>query len=272
MGTAIAKFVLASDMAERVCILSRNEHRQAVMREELGNDERLRFFIGDVRDLARLQRAFEGVDTVIHAAALKRIEVGHYNPDELVKTNVLGAMNVIDAARYAKVERVVGVSTDKACQPISPYGQSKALMESLLLAANHNQGRSLAPSFCVARYGNVAGSTGSVIPRWREAMKVGDQVLVTDPDCTRFWMTMSEAVGLVTGLALSVGSHEYRPCIPTLPAYRLGDLAEALGIKRFSVTGLPHYEKLHESMREGEPSNEARRMSVDELREALKSV
>lgn len=269
LGTAIAKFVLASDMAERVCILSRGEHRQAALREELGNDPRLRLFIGDVRDVYRLQRAFEGVDTVIHAAALKRIEVGHYDPEEMVRTNVLGAMNVVQAARYANVQRVVATSTDKAFQPISPYGQSKALAESIFLAANQTQGTG--PSFVVARYGNVAGSAGSVIPRWRERLNQGLGGYVTDADCTRFWMTLDQAVALVLDLA-KANTLFTRPVTPCLPAYRLGDLAQAMGMTFAGAIGLPNYEKKHESMSEGNSSEYARRMSVDELREALKTV
>lgn len=223
---------------------------------------RMRFFIGDVRDKDRLKSAFRDVDTVIHAAALKRIEVGHYNPCELVKTNILGAMNVIDAASDCGVKNVVGLSTDKAFQPISPYGQSKALAESLFLNANNTRG-STGPVYSVTRYGNVAGSRGSVIPKWREILKTSDTVPVSDPDCTRFYMTLDESVGLVER---SIGSGKMN--IPTLPAYRLGDLAEAMDAK-MEITGLPEWEKMHEGMDFGNTSDIARRMSVDELREAL---
>jgi UDP-N-acetylglucosamine 4,6-dehydratase len=144
-GQAFAKRLL-KDGTERVVILSRGEHAQAEMRERL-SDDRLRFFIGDVRDRDRLRRAFEGVDVVVHAAALKRIEVGAYDPIEMVKTNVIGTMNVIEAAMDAKVKKVVGLSSDKAWQPISPYGQSKALAESLLLNANNISGKNGAKIF-----------------------------------------------------------------------------------------------------------------------------
>jgi UDP-N-acetylglucosamine 4,6-dehydratase len=262
-GQAFTKRLL-QDGAERIVILSRNEHAQAEMRERL-SDERLRFFIGDIRDRDRLRRAFCGVDWVIHAAALKRIEVGAYDPIEMVKTNINGTVNVIEAAIDAGVRRVVGLSSDKAWQPISPYGQTKALAESLLLNANNLSGQN-GPKFVVTRYGNVAGSRGSVIPRWKEMKRVGmNTVPVTDPDCTRFYMRMDEAVDLVIQ-ATKTNSQEI--LIPKLPAYRLGDLADVLKVK-MDVKGLPHWEKLHEGMDFGNTSDTARRMSRDELAEAV---
>jgi len=251
--------------AERVCVYSRGEFPQAQMREAFNDDQRLRFFIGDVRDESRLKRAMEGIDIVVHAAALKRIEVGHYCPDEMVKTNVLGAINIIEAAKDCEVRKVVALSTDKAYQPVSAYGQSKALAESIFLAANYKFG-SHGPMFSVTRYGNVSNSTGSVIPRWREILKTSDAVPVTDPECTRFWMTEAEAVALV---ADTIGTMEGGELVvPDLPAYRLGDLAEAMGA-RMIINGLPCWEKRHESMIEGRSSDQARRMSVEELREKI---
>jgi len=272
-GQAFTKHLLGNTELERICIYSRGEHTQALMRAAFNDDPRLRWFIGDVRDQARLQRAMTGVDVVIHAAALKRIEVGNYNPDEMVKTNVLGAMNVIDAAVAAGVDRVVMLSTDKAYQPISPYGQSKALAESLFLAANTTTGWKH-PKFTVVRYGNIAGAQGSVIPKWREMFAKPSLVSfahITDPECTRFWMTIQEAVDFVM---MAMEAEDYnRIHIPELPAYRLGDLVMAMrGIDRYHITGLPEWEKLHECMEDGNCSNTARRMSVAELREALKNV
>ena len=266
-GQAFASKALESGV-ERVCVFSRGEHAQAAMRAAHGDDERLRFFIGDVRDRDRLRRAMEGVEVVVHAAALKRIEVGHYNPVEMVKTNVGGAINVIEAAMDAGVGKVVALSSDKAYQPVSPYGYSKAMAESLFIAANNTRGRG-GPIFGVCRYGNVAGSVGSVIPKWREILETSDTVPVTDPYCTRFYMTMDEAVGLVNRTIATMSGGEL--VIPRLPAYRLGDLAEAMGAK-MDVRGLNGFEKLHEGMRDGLTSDKARRMSVDELRGALKGV
>lgn len=267
-GQAFVRNLLCDVSVKRIAVLSRSEHAQAEMAESLNND-RLRFFIGDVRDRDRLRRAFEGIDIVIHAAALKRIEVGHYNPMEMVKTNVMGTMNVIEAAFDAKVKKVVGLSSDKAWQPVSPYGQSKALAETLLLNAN-NMTPPGGPLFRVIRYGNVAGSRGSVIPRWREMKRNGQEVVpVSDPECTRFWMHMNEAVQLVRSVAFvePIGAM----LIPKLPAYRLGDLADVLGVK-MDVRGLPAWEKRHEGMADGNTSDIARRMSHEELARELKRV
>lgn len=261
-GRACASFLLRQNMVERLCIFSRGEHTQAQMRAELKNDDRLRFFVGDVRDVDRLVRAMAGVDLVIHAAALKRIEVGHYNPDEMVKTNVLGAMNVIEAARRAHVARVVALSTDKAFQPISAYGQSKAMMESLFLAANDTSGAG-GPSFRVTRYGNVWGSAGSVVPTWIDLVDRGAPKLpVTNPLCTRFFMTMLEAVELVINTAADPNPKGI--AMKTLPAYRLGDLADAFGMP-MQILGLPRHEKLHEGMDSTMLSDQARRMTIPEL-------
>lgn len=253
--------------AERVVVLSRGEHAQAEMSVLLPKD-RVRFFIGDVRDRDRLRRAFDGVDILIHAAALKRIEVGHYNPIEMVKTNVIGAMNVIEAAQDAGCRYVVALSSDKAYEPVSPYGHSKALAEALFLNANHTT-RAGGPKFRVVRYGNIAGSRGSVIPKWRQLIKDGHKsVPVSDPDCTRFWMYQSEAVDLVMR---AIDNHSEDILIPTLPAYRLGDLAEAMKVK-MNINGLPEFEKLHESMCAGNSSDKARRMTQSEIEHGLLAV
>lgn len=251
--------------SKRICVYSRDEHKQAEMRADFGNDPRLRFFVGDVRDRERLTRAMAGCDLVVHAAALKRIEVGYYNPEEMVKTNVLGAMNVIDAATDARVAKVVFLSSDKAFEPVSPYGQSKALAEALFLAANRTH---RGPRFAVTRYGNVAGSTGSVIPTWRGYIERGVCVPVTDPECTRFWMTRDEAIDLVLKTASEMPDE---PAIPELPAFRLGDLAIAMDAN-VDVRGLGVFEKRHESMRPGLSSDSAPRLTVAQLRERLLGV
>lgn len=272
-GRAFTERLLKDNLYDRICIYSRDEWKQAQMRHDFNDDPRLRFFIGCVRDRDRLRRAMEGVEVVIHAAALKRIEVGQYNPGEMVKTNVLGAINIIEAAHDANVNKVIGLSTDKAFQPISPYGHSKAISEQLFLAANEMSGTN-GPKFSVTRYGNVAGSTGSVIPTWRKILGrrgIGDiipKVPVTDPECTRFYMTMDQAVELVLA---TIETMPETPVIPSLPAYRLGDLAEAMGAQ-MEIKGLPAHEKLAECMCEGNCSDTARRMSVEELKEALKDV
>lgn len=262
-GQAFTERLLKENSVERIAIFSRGECAQSDMAGRMG-DNRLRYFIGDVRDCARLRRACAGIDVVVHAAALKRIEVGYYCPSEMVQTNIGGAINVIEAAMDAGVRKVVALSTDKAWQPISPYGQSKALAETLFRNAYR---ASDGPVFAATRYGNVWNSKGSVVPRWREVLKSSDTVPVTDPDCTRFFMRMSEAVDLVLNTIETMQGGELN--IPTLPAYRLGDLAEAMGAK-MRITGLPEYEKKHEGMCDGNTSDKARRMTVDELREVLR--
>lgn len=267
-GQAFVSRALA-DGAERVCVYSRGEHRQAEMREAFSGDDRLRFFIGDVRDRRRLQRAMSGVDVVVHAAALKRIEVCEYDVTELVKTNINGSVNVIEAATDAGVAKVVALSTDKACDPVNAYGASKLLAERLFLAANNSRGAA-GPVFSICRYGNIWGSNGSVVPRWRQLIKEGlNEVPVTDPECTRFYMTIEDATEFV------IHTIKYmkrgRLSVPTLPAYRLGDLVEAMGVE-MNIIGLPSFEKRHESMMNGNSSDKAQRMSVAELQEALCST
>lgn len=268
-GHAFAKTMLLHNEVQRVVILSRGEYRQFQMAQELkplDSSNKLRFMIGDVRDRGRLRRAMEGIDTVVHAAALKRIEVGNYNPIEMVKTNVDGAVNVIEASQDAGVKKVVALSSDKAFQPVSPYGTSKALAESIFLAANNTRGWN-GPLFAACRYGNVWCSTGSVVPVWRDMIARGESVVpVTDPTCTRFFMRMDEAIGLVLDTIETMNGGEL--AIPSLPAYELGDLATAMGVETF-VTGLPPWEKRHESMSEGNSSDLARRMTVEELKSEL---
>lgn len=271
-GTAFIQYLLDSTKTERICVYSRGEHAQAALRDVL-DDTRLRWMVGDVRDLARLTRACRGIDTIIHAAALKRIETGAYNPDEMVKTNVQGTMNVIEAAITAGVSRVVGLSSDKAFEPCSPYGQSKALGESLLLGANFLSG-SKGPKFSCTRYGNIWNAQGSVVPKWLALAQQGRPITLTEPECTRFFMTIDEAVNMVWKLATTMQGNEL--IIPDwLPAYRLGDLVNAFsfwyGVKTV-YTGLPEFEKLHESMRAGLSSDSVRRMTFAELQELVRCL
>lgn len=269
-GQAFTEYLLRNTSISRICIYSRGEHAQAAMRDKFDNDSRLRFFIGDVRDVDRLKRAMHGAQIVVHAAALKRIEVGAYNPDEMVKTNVLGTMNVIEAAIASYVNKVIGLSSDKAYQPISPYGQSKALGESLLLAANDmHAGKT---KFAAVRYGNIWCANGSVVPRWYRQVLDDKEITITDSACTRFFMTVDQAVQLVWDTAETMKGGEL--VIPeSLPAYSLGALAAAFHTLYgcdFKYIGLPKHEKLHESMREGLCSVDARQLTIDELIELLK--
>ena len=261
IGAALARDALARGF-ERVCIFSRDEYKQAVMREKL-TDPSLRWFLGDVRDRHRLRRALEGVECVIHAAALKRVEAGEFNPGEFVKTNVIGTLNLIEAAHDAGVKRVVGLSSDKALNPQNAYGATKLLMEKVLLAANNARGGS-GPRFAVTRFGNVAGSRGSVIDMWR-----GGGRALTEPRCTRYWLGEREAAQIVWAALEEMPAE---PMVPTLRAYCLRDLAQAMGVDYGTPTGLRAGESLHEQMREGESSETAPRMTVEELREALRAA
>lgn len=268
-GQAFVKRLLTLPKPERIVIFSRGELKQYEMSQGIRDPEgRCRYFIGDVRDRDRLHRAVDGVDVVVHAAALKRIEVGHYNPIEMVKTNVNGAINIIEAAQDAGVKKVVALSTDKAYQPVSPYGFSKAMAESLFLSANNT----CDVKFSVCRYGNVWKSAGSIVPKWNEIIydahgnfRRHPKVPVTDPECTRFFMTMKQAVELVMLAIRSEGGELH---IPQLPAYSVGDLAFAMGAD-MNITGLPAWEKKHEGMADGNTSDVASRMTVKELQGAL---
>lgn len=267
-GNAFVEYLLQrGDGPKRIVIYSRNEFNQHLMAQRLTQHSAdLRFMIGDVRDRDRLRRAMRGVSTVIHAAALKRIEVGHYNPIEMVRTNIDGAINVVEAAMDARVKKVIFLSSDKAHKPVSPYGLTKATAEFLFLEANNMRGWD-GPLFSVCRYGNVWNSTGSVVPVWRSLIAAGKtRVPVTDPDCTRFFMRLREAVDLVVQTHDTMKGGEVK--VPSLPAYRLGDLAAAMGVE-MDIIGLPYWEKRHESMAEGNSSDKARRMLVGELKRAL---
>lgn len=244
IGQHLVRHLLDTDVTlnRRICIYSRDEWKQAQMRKRYRNDPRLRFFVGDVRDLPRLKVAMNGgvrMDLVVHTAALKRVEVGEYNPTEMVRTNIHGTENVIAAAVEKNVDSVVFLSSDKACEPLNCYGATKLVGEKLILSANETNGAN-GPKFAVARYGNVAGSTGSIIPLWQDA--TGHHVM-THPDATRFWITPSDAVAMIMYCA---GRRDMT--IPNLVAYRVDDLAQAMGIKNIAISGLKPGEKLHETM------------------------
>jgi UDP-N-acetylglucosamine 4,6-dehydratase len=213
---------------------------------EFQDDSRLRWFLGDVRDLDRLKRAFHGVDYVIHAAALKQVDTGEYNPMEFIKTNVLGSQNVIDAAIDAGVKRVVALSTDKASSPINLYGATKLTADKLFIAAN-NFSFTYGTTFSVVRYGNVMGSRGSVIPFFREIAAQGKPLPITDLRMTRFWISIESAVKFVIdSLEMMTGGELY---VPRIPSMKIVDLANAVapGAKLEEI-GMRPGEKLHEEM------------------------
>jgi UDP-N-acetylglucosamine 4,6-dehydratase/5-epimerase len=232
---------------ERVVVYSRDELKQYEMTQHYPEPEfpSIRFFIGDVREKDRLKRAMEGIDTVIHAAALKQVPTAEYNPFEAVKTNIFGAQNVIEAALESGVNRVVALSTDKAAAPINLYGATKLCSDKLFIAANNMRGpRDI--RFSVVRYGNVMGSRGSVIPFFLERRRTG-VLPITDERMTRFNISLEEGVEMVLyALEHSLGGEIF---VPKIPSYRLTDVAEAIGPKCSKpVVGIRPGEKLHEEM------------------------
>lgn len=232
---------------ERLVVYSRDELKQWELQQHFPKSQfpQLRFFLGDVRDRDRLRRALEGVDTVVHAAALKQVPAAEYNPIEFINTNVLGAENVVQACLDTDVKRVVALSTDKAAAPINLYGATKLCSDKLFVAANNIKGtRDL--RFSVVRYGNVMGSRGSVIPFFLEKVKTG-VLPITDPAMTRFNISLSEGVAMVLwALDLALGGELF---VPKIPSYRITDMAEAIGPScEKPITGIRPGEKIHEEM------------------------
>lgn len=253
-GKAFTNMLLRNYDFRKLIIYSRDEYKQFVMKNELVTEfsreitDKLRFFIGDVRDKDRLYRAFNGVDYVIHAAAMKQVPTCEYNPFEAIKTNIHGAQNVIDAALDCGVNKVVALSTDKAVNPINLYGGTKLVSDKLFTAANAYSGVS-GTVFSVVRYGNVAGSRGSVIPFFNQLLLDGSKELpVTDVRMTRFWITLEEGIALVIkALSEAKGGETY---ISKIPSFKILDLAKAMGGEDIAVkeVGIREGEKLHEVM------------------------
>ena len=247
-GNHFTDYVLQHYKPKKIIIYSRDEFKQFQMRNRLmEHDAVMRYFIGDVRDGARLRRALEGVDYVIHAAALKQVPACEYNPNEAIKTNIHGAMNVIEAALDTSVKRVVALSTDKAVNPVNLYGGTKLVSDKLFIAANSYSGYK-DTRFSIVRYGNVAGSRGSVIPFFRSLVESGERELpITDFEMTRFWITLEQGVQLVIkALGESKGGETF---IAKIPSFKITDLAKAIlpdGVLK--EVGIREGEKLHEVM------------------------
>jgi FlaA1/EpsC-like NDP-sugar epimerase len=248
-GSNFIRHFLKQRAPKRIRIYSRDEHKQA----DLINDEYyggvLDGFIGDVRDKDRLRRAMEGVDIVIHAAALKRVQSCEYNPFETVKTNIIGSMNVVDCALDAGVDKVLAVSTDKATAPLNLYGATKMCMEKLIINANNYRGRGKT-KFCCVRYGNVAGSKGSVIPIWQEMAVKKIPIAINNVNSTRFWFDMKEVVSFATEVLEAMdyvsGGEIF---VPKLPSVRIMDLFHAMFTNHdFSIVGDRVGDKVHETM------------------------
>lgn len=247
-GKCFTRYVLTHYQPKKIIIYSRDEFKQFLMQNEFKEYASvMRYFIGDVRDKDRLKRAFEGVDYVIHAAALKQVPACEYNPNEAIRTNVNGAQNVIDAALDTNVKKVVALSTDKAVNPVNLYGGTKLVSDKLFIAANAYAGTKDI-SFSIVRYGNVAGSRGSIIPLFHNIIQNGGTELpITDFRMTRFWISLTEGVELVIkALKEAKGGETF---ISKIPSFKVTDLAEAMlpGCKMKEI-GIRPGEKLHEIM------------------------
>ncbi|MER7501068.1 UDP-N-acetylglucosamine 4,6-dehydratase (inverting) [Nonomuraea pusilla] len=245
-GKAFIRHALGHLGVRRLVVFSRDELKQYETRQLFGDDERLRWFIGDVRDRDRLTRAMHGVELVVHAAALKQVDTAEYNPFEYVRTNVAGSQNVIEAAIDCGVRKVVALSTDKASSPINLYGATKLVADKLFVSANH-YAAAHPTRFAVVRYGNVVGSRGSVVPFFQRLAAEGESLPITDKRMTRFWITLDQAVRFVVdSFDMMQGGELY---VPRIPSMRITDLAEALAPEcPVYEIGVRPGEKLHEEM------------------------
>lgn len=249
-GQQMAKKLLEEDFCNKVIIFSRDEWKQWEMQQSdpIFKSSKIRFFLGDVRDLNRLMRAFNEVNVVVHAAALKQVPAAEYNPTEFVKTNVIGAMNIIDAAINTGVEKVIALSTDKASNPVNLYGATKLCADKLFVAGNSYVGARGYPLFSVVRYGNVQNSRGSIVPLWKKMVEDGaKEIPITDKRMTRFWITIDQTVDFVISCFSYMRGGEI--FVPKIPSIKIEELAEAV------APGIPHTyfgiregEKLHEQM------------------------
>jgi len=242
-GNAFVRRLVSNYRLKRLVVYSRDELKQFEMAQRFSHPA-LRFFLGDVRDVGRLERALNGIDFVIHAAALKQVPAAEYNPIECIKTNVIGAENVINACIDQKIRRVIALSTDKAVNPVNLYGATKLCSDKLFVAANHLAGEGT--RFAVVRYGNVIGSRGSVVPFFKERASEG-KLPITDPRMTRFWINVDAGAAFVDRcLGLMNGGEIF---VPKIPSMRIVDLASAIcpGCKH-EIIGIRPGEKLHELM------------------------
>ena len=245
-GKAFLQQVLETQNPGRVVIFSRDELKQYDMRQIWGDDPRVQFFLGDIRDRERLRMALHGVDYVVHAAALKQVDTAEYNPMEYVKTNILGSENVIQASLEAGVKKVVALSTDKASSPVNLYGATKLTADKLFISSNHYAVDG-GTRFSVVRYGNVMGSRGSVIPFFRKIAAEGRPLPITDRRMTRFWITLPQAVQFVIDSFADMSGGELY--VPRIPSMLVTDLAEAVapGTEQVEI-GIRPGEKMHEEM------------------------
>ena len=247
LGQALTKRLL-KEKVDTIRIFSRNEGKQVLMENKF-RDKRLRFLLGDINDLERLNRAFEDIDIVFHAAALKHVPKIESNPFEAIKTNVIGSQNVIDACLHADVERAIAIGTDKAVSPLNTYGATKLLMEKLFVTANNYiNPLKHRTKFTTFRYGNVFGSSGSVVPIFVEQIKEKQKITITDPQMTRFSITMDEALNFILDATISGKGSEI--FVPKMRSYNIMDVVESLqnimGDYGQEIIGIRPGEKLHE--------------------------
>ncbi len=257
-GKKMVQIVLSQFKPKKLIIFSRDELKQFEMSQKfnLKYYPCIRYILGDIRDKERLYQAFSGVDYVIHAAALKQVPAAEYNPEEFIKTNVLGGMNIIDACLYNNVKRVIALSTDKACNPINLYGATKLCSDKLFTAANVYAGSTKETRFAVVRYGNVLGSRGSVIPFFKERAQTGI-LPITDANMTRFWITLDQAVHFVLASLQKMKGGEI--FVPRIPSMKITDLANAIDPQcKQEIVGIRPGEKVHEIL-----------LSEDEARNAF---
>lgn len=245
-GKAFIRYALDNLDPAKLVVFSRDEYKQYEVRSLFGDDKRLRWFIGDVRDRDRLTRAMYRIDYVIHAAALKQVDTAEYNPFEYVQTNIIGSQHVVEAAIDAGVKKSVALSTDKASSPINLYGATKLASDKLFISANH-YAAGHASRFAVVRYGNVMGSRGSVIPFFKQLAAEGKPLPITDLKMTRFWITLPQAVEfVVNSFDLMAGGELY---VPRIPSIKISDLARSVAPGADMVEiGIRPGEKLHEEM------------------------
>ncbi len=249
-GYAFIKNILKNFSPKRLIVFSRDELKQSVMASKFSPEKYkcMRYFIGDVRDLGRLMTAMRGVDYVVHAAALKHVNIAEYNPQECIKTNIGGAENVVKASIENKVSKVIALSTDKASDPINLYGATKLTSDKIFVASNNISAKTGNVRFSVVRYGNVAGSRGSVIPIFNDYIKNKKNYLpITDNNMTRFWITLPQAVDFVIkSFRRMIGGEIF---VPKIPSTKIVDIAKAMGPKlKHKIIGVRPGEKLHEKM------------------------
>lgn len=258
-GRAMSRRLLKEDQCKKVIIFSRDEWKQWEIQQSdpIFRSSKIRFFLGDVRDRQRLERALQEVDFVVHAAALKQVPAAEYNPTEFIKTNIQGAMNLIDAAITCRIQKVIALSSDKAVNPVNLYGASKLCADKLFCAGNSYVGSKKEPKFSIVRYGNVLGSRGSLVPFWQKLIEEGATSLpVTDVHMTRFWMTLEQSVDLVMNSFTDMEGGEI--FVPKIPSMKIVDLAHAMAPELpHEIVGIRPGEKMHEVLLSKEDSRHA---------------